>query len=69
MPNKVPLELAEDEIQRRCEEIQATWTDGVRELRRRGNQPGTAEPHPANDRYTVPTISAGQLPRELFEGR
>jgi hypothetical protein len=60
MANKVPLELPEDEIQRRCNEIQATWTDGVRELRL-GNQPGTAEPHPAGDPYTVPQVSTRHL--------
>jgi hypothetical protein len=64
MPNKVPLEVAEDEIRQRCEEIQATWTDGVRELRRRGNQPGGAELYLAGDRYTVPTVSTGCLPAE-----
>ena len=66
MANKVPLNLTEDEIQRRCDEIQETWTDAVREQRRRGNMTDGAIRDPSSEPYTVPMISTGALPRELF---
>lgn len=49
MPNKVPLNLTEEEIQRRCDEIQANWTDAVREQRRRGNQAEGANAQASQD--------------------
>lgn len=66
MANKVPLDLSENEIQRRCDEIQQTWTDAVREQRRRGNMADGANRDPSSGPYTVPMIHTGGLPRELF---
>ena len=57
MPNKVPLNLTEEEIQRRCDEIQANWTDAVREQRRRGNQAEGAN------------AQAGQVAKTSQQGR
>jgi len=61
MAKKVTIDLDEDEIQRRCDDIQASWSDAVREQRRRGNQAHDANRDPAGEPYTVPVVSESEL--------
>ena len=66
MPNKVPLDLTEDEIQRRRDEIQAIWSDAFREQCRRDNQAYDANRDSASEPYPVPVVSERELRARYF---